>query len=91
MGEAQNCKNFRYDKANSPKIQEALSSIDWEDAFINKTVEEMWELFIIELHDKRNKYIPVAKTRKRVFPKWMTNKILKCIKKRCKAWSKILT
>ena len=69
MEEVQNCKNFRYDKANFPKIQEALSSIDWVNAFMNKTLEDMWELFITELHDKRNKYVPVAKTRKRVFPK----------------------
>ena len=48
----------------------------------------MWKIFKREITEIRDSQVPIAKVYKRVYPKWMTGKIKKLIKKRNKAWTR---
>ncbi|HSZ24591.1 MAG TPA: reverse transcriptase family protein [Cytophagaceae bacterium] len=65
--------------------------IDWKEKFKSKDVEEMWVLLKNEIIDKRDKFVPKVPIAKRTFPKWMTKKIKKSIKRRNRAWRKYET
>ena len=48
----------------------------------------MWKIFKKEIIEIRDSQVPIAKVYKRIYPKWMTGKIKKLIKKRNKAWKR---
>ena len=73
--------NYKYDKADYVAIQEKIRLIKWRERFEGKTVEDMWKIFKREITEIRDSQVPIAKVYKRVYPKWMTGKIKKLIKK----------
>ena len=77
---------YNYDKANYEIIKEKLDSMEWGVRFEGKSVQDMWEIFRKEVIELRDTLVPIVKVGryKRVYPKWMTRKIKKLIKKKIK-------
>ena len=68
---------------NYGAIRNDLQSVDWVQAFANKDVSGMWDIFrdtITLVCDE--KHVPLRKPPKRIKRNWITRETLKEIKKR---------
>ena len=52
-----------YYKGKYDKIIEGLERVDWESEFVNKTVQECWDIFRKKLEELVAEYIPMTKPR----------------------------
>ena len=81
---------YMYQKGNIAGIKQDLS-INWEELFQEKSVEECWKLFKAKVKSTCENHIPKTNTytnRKR--PLWMTARCLANIKKKHRAWRRYL-
>ena len=80
--------NYSYDKSDYQSIRKGLQTIEWNSQFLGKSVEDMWSFWKNVMVKYRDAYVPKAKNYKRSYPKWMTGKIRRGIRKRNKAWQR---
>ena len=79
---------FNYHQADYEQINLVLEEIDWDEKFMNKDVETMWNELVEKLRECRGKYVPKRKLNKGNYPKWMKNNIKRNIKLRIKLWKR---
>ena len=72
---------YNYNKGKYGEIRKNIQERDWKENFKNKTVEESCGILKGELLRLRDEFVPTIKKIGRQFPKWMTAKIKKSIKK----------
>lgn len=80
---------YDYNKGNYCEINNCLIQTDWS-MILGIEVEQMWDKFLTYILQLRDKYIPLKRNNndgiKR--PLWLTNKVLKVIKKKKRLWKK---
>ena len=83
---------YNYNKGDFNKFRTLLSEIDWVEKFENKTCNEMWEIFKLNLENTQNLCIPKVKIRssKKLKPTWWNNDIKKLIKDKKVAWDRVV-
>ena len=74
-------ESFSYDRADYQQIRSSLERVDWNSLLDGKSVEEMWIGWKGILLQHRERYVPKTKVYKRNFPKWMTGRVKRGIKK----------
>ena len=77
-----------YWKGNYGAIRNDIQSVDWVQAFANKDVSGMWDIFRDTITSVCEKHVPLRKPPKRAKSSWITRETLKEIKKREKAWKR---
>ncbi len=81
---------YQYEKANIAGMKQDLS-IDWEEEFKGKKMEDCWSIFKDHVESACKQHIPkvsCSTTKKR--PMWMTSRCLAKIKQKHKAWRRYL-
>lgn len=73
---------YSYHKASYDKINERLNLVEWERELEDSSdIEERWEIFLNEVIQCRNDFVPKRVSRKKNYPVWMNREILRGIKK----------
>lgn len=80
-----------YNNGNYKDAVHELLETEWERTFENLSVNESWTRFREIIKGIEVKYIPVKTLKPRIFPKWMTGKIKRNIKKRNRLWNRYNT
>ena len=81
---------LNYWKGDYQNINQDLMSVNWEDLFSGKNVEEMWSCFKDKLLAACLTHIPSKRKKKQKLEKnnWMTKATVKLIRKREAAWQR---
>ena len=74
-----------YHKGNYTKIIEELDLVDWDEKFVNKSVQEAWDIFKDILKTLIEKYIPMSTPNDYNDP-WMNPALMRYWKKKYHAW-----
>jgi hypothetical protein len=72
-------------RADYQSIKSELRETDWERA-LTGTVEDDWRYFKGRIHDCIRKFVPEQKSFKNQRPRWLTQEIVKLIRKKKAAW-----
>ena len=81
---------YCFHKCNYANIRRALAAIDWDTLFNNKSVSEMYNIFVGICLALIENYVPRVKCQNaRHKPKWMTRDVLMQIDKKAKAWRRL--
>ena len=80
---------YDYNKADIPGMIKFMEGVKWEEEFIGKNVEEMWNVFTYNVGDCRESHIPKRKKRRsNKKAVWMDNRAHKAQKKKHKLYDK---
>ena len=85
--------NYAYNKGNYEEMNNELSSIDWENEFRGKSLDENWNLLKDKIHTSMKKHIPERKTysnNTKQKPLWMNRTAIKAVRKKHRSWRKYL-
>ena len=74
---------YNYNKLNSEKFSNSLSSIDWLNVTTGRTIDECTDLFTEIFTHITKQYTPFKTVRSKDVP-WLTSEIRKLIKKKKK-------
>ena len=77
---------MNYSKGNYVKAKQLSMLIDWELLICNNVIDG-WNNSKSVLLDIRNKFLPLTNEKMSKF-KWITRKVIKCRRAKCKAWKK---
>jgi len=77
-------------KADWEAIREGLRAPDWEHELREKTADEAWNILREKLQRLQENHVPKKETRS-ARPPWMSDKILRLIRKKRKLWKKAKT
>ena len=78
---------YNYNKGNFRKINIRLQSLNWDDRWMGKTVNEMWTDFTQILKEQVDLHVPL-KTEGRKRPTKLSKQTQKMIRERSKTWQK---
>lgn len=83
-------KKYIFTKGDYGKINEFLSSVDWEVEFDGKSIDEAVTSFYNNLNHSIDLHVPIAriKTSRRIFPSWYSSSLIKIIKEKDKMHKK---
>lgn len=87
-----NKHKYNYNKGNYNKFRRSLNDINWDQLFMNKNCNDMWDLFKITLDKLQKECIPIVKSRSGDFkhkPGWWDNDIANLIKQKNESYKKI--
>ena len=76
-----------YHKGNYNKIMEKPNLVNWDMVFENKTVQECWDIFKLELIRLVKEYVPES-TPKDYNEPWMNKGLMKIWKKKYHLWKR---
>ena len=76
-----------YSKGKYGRIIRELNLVDWDCEFLNKSVQECWDIFKSKLEVLVEKYIPMSSPKDFNEP-WMNNSIMKICKNKYQAWKR---
>ena len=83
-----NTYSYMWNKGRYRDMKDMLSKIDWDNAYKDKSIDEMWNVFNENLQKCVDLYIPKRKAIVKQKPKWMTKYIMKMVKKKRKLWKR---
>ena len=71
-------------------IRGEIEEIDWDTLFLEKSVDQSWQLFKDILLSLQDKYIPTVRIKEgsKPKPKWMDKEVTLAIKNKASAWKK---
>lgn len=82
-------RKLNFFKANFVKIYTELSNQDWLKMFHNKSISDMFNIFVEEIHQICSRNSPSRDLKRKTKPKWLNNNDIKDkIKTKNKLWSK---
>ena len=64
----------------------ALSTINWEDQFINLDAEQKWKKFKEVIDQVQHEHVPLKKRRAQNRPLWMNHNIIRTIRRKRRLW-----
>ena len=76
-------------KADWNQIRRDIGREDWRRTMEGKTVNEAWELLKKKLEETTEKNVPKRRRRNRNRPPWLTQEILRGIRKKKRMWKKV--
>ena len=76
-----------YQRGDYDKINNGLNSVNWDDEFENKTVEECWTIFKNILETLVEKHVPMSQPRDHNEP-WMNDRLIRKWKRKHFAWKR---
>ncbi|XP_072037662.1 uncharacterized protein [Amphiura filiformis] len=85
---------YKYDKGDYKKLNEDLSSVQWEEELTPYSVDVAWNVFTNLLGTAMERNIPktkpprASKEGKKWKPLWMSNEAMKKVKKKYHAWKR---
>jgi hypothetical protein len=83
--EKKKTKRPAWQRADYQSIRTALGEIDWKRN-LTGTVEEDWCYFKNRIHENIEKFVPAQKTFKNHRPRWLTQDIVRLIRRKKVAW-----
>ena len=79
-------KRLNYNKADYDGINKFYSNINWSEFFGNKSVEEMYDLFLRSFQVACSYFIPFYHDNPRNNRKWMTDRVKRSINEKYRLW-----
>ena len=80
-------KRLDFNKGDYVRLREHLNETNWEHELIGKDVDTMWCSFRDILTESITMYIPLAKSCRRKYPRWMTREARIARKCKYKMWN----
>ncbi len=82
--------SYMYGKADIEKIRQCMQC-DWDAIFMNKSVEEKWQLFRDRMIDAMKNHIPMKKSTPADHrrPLWLNRGTVRTIRRKHKAWTRL--
>ena len=81
---------YCFHRCDYASIKRELAEFDWDTLFENKTVLEMYSIFVDICLNLIEMYVPKIKCQSNSQkPKWMTREVLAQIDKKAKAWKRL--
>ncbi|CAF1155043.1 unnamed protein product [Brachionus calyciflorus] len=78
-----------YTKTNFRESNEYFSSLDWNQLFKNKTIDEIYEIFLRSYEVAREFFVPKKKPgQKKEMSSWMNSDVRNMINEKYKAWKR---
>ena len=81
-------KRLDFNKGDYVRLREHLNETNWEHELIGKDVDTMWCSFRDILTESITMYIPLAKSCRRKYPRWMTREARIARKCKYKMWKR---
>jgi hypothetical protein len=82
--------HFFYNRCDFDKVRSFFSQIDWDSRFSGKSMDDMWQVFVLEYQAVVNKCVPckrgVWSPSVRGKPPWMTREIKAVVSRKSKAF-----
>jgi hypothetical protein len=78
-------KRLAWKRADYQSIKSELRETDWERV-LTGTVEDDWRYFKERIHDCIRKFVPEQKSFTNHRPRWLTQEIVKLIRRKKAAW-----
>ncbi|KAJ8018258.1 LINE-1 reverse transcriptase-like [Holothuria leucospilota] len=86
LGQRSKFELYDWKKANWEIMINDYKDSDWNELFRNKTVEEMWQIWLNMYKEHVKKHVPQISPKRKLKPKWMTNEVKRLIRRKRKAW-----
>jgi hypothetical protein len=80
--------NYKYTKGNYDLINKFFSSMDWNELFKDKDIEQMFNIFISTYKKACDTYIPLKGPRRTGKLRWLSQDLKQAIKLKTKLWYK---
>ena len=75
-------------KADWNGMRKDLSELEWRTMMLNKNANEAWEIFKTKVDDLTEKYVPMRRRRNHNRPPWLSQNILRAIRRKKRMWLK---
>lgn len=73
-------------RANLEGLSNSLQANNWGREFGGRSMEESWHFFKATVEDAIEKHVPCTQARAQNRPSWMTQEILRSIRKKRRLW-----
>ena len=77
-----------WNKADWVKMREELAKVDWRGQIEGRTGQEAWDLLKKKIHLAVDKYVPDRRPRNQNHPTWLSQNILRAIRRKKRLWTK---
>ena len=84
-------KQFAYSKGNYKKMNSFFNGINWNSIFLNKDINECYDLFLNHYINAQNEFIPVklATILNKTDPKWLNPEVKTASKEKFRTYSQL--
>ena len=77
-----------WNKADWGKMREELSKVDWRGQLEGKSGQEAWDMLKKRMQEAVDKYVPPRRPRNQNRPAWLSQNILRAIRRKKRLWTK---